>query len=1141
MLVLYRSACPACGGPVSDERLARGGVCRKCLPVLPRESFQPEALCPHLPNPQQMAPFCEALRRTEHFREQFLQATGHPLLPIQELWTRRFFLGQSFAIAAPPGMGKTTWLLLLSLFHPEKTLFLVPTRLLGEQVRDRLLSFQEHLQTRRTVLLYESRKAVREAFVQGAFDVLVGTVQFFHRRFEDLRTFPFGLVVIDDVDAFLRRGRGADRLMDLLGFPARARALALRPHLSERDLQHLAHLRKKRPIRVVMSSATLRPHPRTARMFERLLGFDVQQATSTLRHVLDAKVRATLSESLEKIPRIVRVLGKGGLLFVSELLGREKVADVVSRLRAEGLVVLSYTEMEAPELFSRMREEPFDLAVGLAHPHNPLVRGVDMPDVLRYALFLEPPVRKVPLTVEAHPVRLFALLLLMMPLLEGEARLRARQYVHRLRPLLGSPKVERHQTFLEEAAEFVQSHLASPGFRQALEARPDVALSVEEGEPVAWIGDAATYIQATGRTSRLLAGRLTRGFSLVLYAHEKAMRSLERRLRLQFINQEVNFLPLQEVDLEAVRIDLDESRKGRGGEVRLTTTLVVVESPTKARTLASFFGRPQSRQVDDARVYEIPAEGRHLIFTASLGHVTDLVHSEGFFGVRRGGEEGYLPVYDTLKRCPDTGEQGAELEDIRRRCPDRLQDKKDLLTGLRRLAFEVNEVVIATDPDAEGEKIAYDLTLWLRPFQPNIRRAEFHEITPRAFREALAALREVNRNRVKAQLARRILDRWVGFTLSRLLWKAFNDPHLSAGRVQTPVLGWVIARVEEARKNVPEVRWSVGGFPFYKRFDDPAAARRFLDALRQGQYTLTLQEAEEAVRTPSSPFTTDRVLVEAGRRLGFGARETMTLLQEMFEKGWITYHRTDSTHVSTHGRFQVARPYIVERFGEEAFAPRAWGEEGTHEAIRPTRPLPPEDLQEQILSGSVQFQNGDGAVRLYRLIFDTFMASQMKAATVRMGRVVLEAGGIRVEEEVPVKIVEPGFYRLTGLPPLFRGGPVRNAELRMVPRARPYTQGELVAEMKRRGLGRPSTYAVIVDTLLARKYVVERGGHLWPTRRGREVYAWLVAHHPDLVSEALTRKLEAAMDRIERGEASLQEVLQEMEGLRKWVPEIRDF
>ncbi len=1142
MLVVYRSACPSCGGPVSDERLARGGVCRKCLPVLPEDPLHPAVLCERLPEPRQLAPFCEALHRVRRFREQFQQATGHSLLPIQELWIRRFSLGQSFAIAAPPGMGKTTWLLLLALSHPGKTLILVPTRLLAAQVRDRLRAFQSNLsgEREREILLYESRKAAREAFEQGAFDILVGTVQFFHRRFEDLKAFSFGLVVVDDVDAFLRRGRGVERLAELLGFPAWARTLAQRSRLSDRDLQRLARLREQRPTRVVMSSATFRPHPRTVRLFERLLGFDVQQATSTLRNVIDAKEKAPVPQALDRILEVVGILGNGGLLFVSELLGREKVAEVVAHLRAKGLTVLSYHEMEASALFARMRHESFDLAVGLAHPHNPLVRGVDMPGILRYALFLEPPVRRIPLAVEPHPARLLSLLLLMMPILEGEARLQARGYVQRLRPLLGIAN-KRHQTFLEEVAGFVQAHLLSPGFRDAIESRPDVALTVDNGEPVAWIGDAATYIQATGRTSRLLKGRLTRGFALVLYAHEKAMHSLERRLRLQFMHQEVDFQPLGAVDLEAVRADLDASRRGEGEEVRLTTTLVVVESPTKARTLASFFGRPQARQVDDALVYEIPGETRHLLFTASLGHVTDLVRTEGFFGVRRGGEEGYLPVYDTLKRCLDSGEQWVEMEDVRRVCPDRFRDKKALLSGLRRLAFETSEVVIATDPDAEGEKIAYDLMLWLKPFQPCIRRAEFHEITPRSFREALSSPREVNRDRVRAQLARRILDRWVGFTLSRLLWKAFGDPHLSAGRVQTPVLGWVIARAEEARQKVPEVRWAVGPWVFSRRFDRIAEARTFLEALRQGRYVLRLQEIREDVRHPPPPLTTDRVLVEASRKLGLGARETMALLQELFERGWITYHRTDSTHVSVHGRYQVARPFILERFGEGAFSPRAWDEEGTHEAIRPTRPLPPEDLQEQILAGNWGVRNGDRVVPLYRLIFDTFMASQMRSATVRMGTVVLEAEGVRVEETVHVEVAEPGFYLLAGLPPLFREGPISQAELREVPRARPFTQGELIAEMKRRGLGRPSTYAVIVDTLLARKYIVERGGVLWPTRRGREVYAWLVKHHPELVSEALTRKLETAMDRIERGERSLRDVLQELEGLSRWIPGIRDF
>ena len=545
---------------------------------------------------------------------------------------------------------------------------------------------------------------------------------------------------------------------------------------------------------------------------------------------------------------------------------------------------------------------------------------------------------------------------------------------------------------------------------------------------------------------------------------------------------------------------------GEAGGLRIPAQAVVVESPNKARTLASFFGRPQRRYLPGLIVYEVLSEERYLLLTATRGHLTDLYPRGGLFGVEVNGT--YRPRYHPLRRCPEGAVPAGVCRDGKPSQPDRDQ----AIESLRGLALEVKSFYLATDPDTEGEKIARDAELALAAFTDSRARAEFHAVTPREFRQALANPRALDLNLVAAQKVRRVADRWVGFTLSQGLWRLLGRKTLSAGRVQTPVLGWVIARADLAKEK-----------DTYTEVELEELVIRFPGEV-QGEELLA-ERIEERVeeKNPPPPFTTDALLAEASRR-GYSVPRAMELAQDLFEAGYITYHRTDATRVSPEG-MALARRLVEARFGPRYLRLRPWGAGGAHEAIRPSRPMSPEDLEEAVLLGDAPLE--EDHLRLYRLVFDRFLASQMIPALVRIATYRFALDGAELLRELLAGVLEPGYslaWPLT-LDPAPEPGryPVEPRKVRL-PRAYPYTEGELVAEMKRRGIGRPSTYALTVERLLARRYLVRRGSRLLPTPLGRRVYRLLTEEGPlaaaarRYVAEEFTREIEAWMDRVEEGE-----------------------
>ncbi|MFN3599683.1 MAG: reverse gyrase, partial [Aquificaceae bacterium] len=524
----------------------------------------------------------------------------------------------------------------------------------------------------------------------------------------------------------------------------------------------------------------------------------------------------------------------------------------------------------------------------------------------------------------------------------------------------------------------------------------------------------------------------------------------------------------------------------------------------KAKTIANFFGKVVRRRVGDHELMETSAGDRYIMITASLGHVLDLNKEEGFHGVYVNGKP--VPLYEVI------------------------EGKERIIEGLRRMALEAQEILIATDPDTEGEKIGWDLAELIKPYNPNIKRMEFHEVTRKAILRALSENRDIDINLVKAQIVRRVADRWVGFEFSKALQNTFGKSWLSAGRVQTPVLGWIIEREREYRKKVYKVLFPIDQqerLRVEKLFEEQDLAKGFYERLKEVHVEL-VKEKEET-RLPPPPFSTDTMLKAASDLYRWSLPKTMAIAQTLFELGYITYHRTDSIRVSDYG-IGIAQEYIKEELGPDLFRPRRWGEGGAHEGIRPTKPIDPEELRSLVYGGQAEGLSKEHLM-LYELIFKGFMASQTKEIRLKILRLRVKALEEALELEVPTEILQEGWNKFLPVelykPILGTLEVLERKRFLSQPKAYLYTHGELVQEMKKRGIGRPSTYATIIEKLMERGYVIENKGFLIPTKLGKEVYNYLQSKEliRRFLEEEFTRRLEELMDRVELGEENYEDIL----------------
>ena len=389
-------------------------------------------------------------------------------------------------------------------------------------------------------------------------------------------------------------------------------------------------------------------------------------------------------------------------------------------------------------------------------------------------------------------------------------------------------------------------------------------------------------------------------------------------------------------------------------------------------------------------------------------------------------------------------------------------------------------------------------------------------MTPKAIKEALMNLREIDENLVKAQIVRRIEDRWIGFSLSQKLWEVFKTKNLSAGRVQTPVLGWIIDGERKFKEKrpvtlIPELELEVDG----KISDKPEIYVK-----------VELIGEKEGSISPPPPYTTDEMLKDAARILRLPVKDTMKLAQDLFESGLITYHRTDSTYVSNRG-IKIAKEFL----GAD-FKGRKWGRVGAHECIRPTKPWDRYTLQKMIYSDVLYIEGiTEKHLSLYKLIFNRFMASQCKDIVVKIKNYRIKFDSKILNDE-RIVAAEGRAFELFGNVKVKKELPLgefkTSVKIVKKPLGYPLSQADVIRNMKEKGLGRPSTYSTIVEKLFLRKYIVERKSWLFSTNLGRKVWKFLTENFPDFVSEERTRILFEKMDRVERGEISFEDVLREV-------------
>jgi DNA topoisomerase-1 len=545
----------------------------------------------------------------------------------------------------------------------------------------------------------------------------------------------------------------------------------------------------------------------------------------------------------------------------------------------------------------------------------------------------------------------------------------------------------------------------------------------------------------------------------------------------------------------------------------MAKSLIIVESPAKTRTISQFVGK------------EFQLE-------ASMGHVRDLPKST--LGVDT--EHDFRPKYLTIK------------------------ERATILKKLREAVAKAKEVYLATDPDREGEAIAWHLVESLKI--PSPRRIEFNEITQRAVTEALQHPRTIDMHRVDAQQARRILDRLVGYKLSPLLQKKMRKWGLSAGRVQSVAVKLICDREREIQAFVPQEFWDVTAyltpdtveqaFPVKLVLKDgkkitvpdlPSASQAASEIWESAAIVQQVKESQQA-RRPPPPFITSTLQQEAANRLGMSARQTMRVAQDLYEGvelggehvGLITYMRTDSTRISQEAQAE-ARRVIAEQFGKSYLPekPRQYaarrGAQEAHEAIRPTSPARMPEQVANLLSDERQ-------VRLYRLIWNRFMASQMAEQRLKINAVDVSAGPYLLRGR-GIKVLFPGFTvvyptreREAEVPDLKQGMWLDmlslGADQRFTEPLPRYTEASLVRELEQNGIGRPSTYASIIGTIQDRGYVYLEEKHFYPTDLGFAVTDQLVAHFPGVINVEFTAGMESKLDEIEEGHAD-------------WVETLRDF
>lgn len=545
----------------------------------------------------------------------------------------------------------------------------------------------------------------------------------------------------------------------------------------------------------------------------------------------------------------------------------------------------------------------------------------------------------------------------------------------------------------------------------------------------------------------------------------------------------------------------------------MADNLVIVESPAKAKTIEKYLGK------------------RYKVI-ASMGHVRDLPRSQ--MGVDT--EDNYEPKYITIR------------------------GKGPVVKELKKHAKKAKKVFLASDPDREGEAIAWHLSKILELEDSKENRVVFNEITKDAVKDSFKHPRGIEMDLVDAQQARRILDRLVGYNISPVLWKKVKKG-LSAGRVQSVALKLVIDRENEIRNFKPEEYWTIEGefrykkskftakFLHYKnkpyKLNKKEDVEKITAALDGDEFEITNVNKKEKTRNPANPFTTSTLQQEAARKLNFKARKTMMIAQQLYEGidlkrqgtvGLITYMRTDSTRISDQAKSE-AKNYIIDKYGNEYVSKRKasgkQGDQDAHEAIRPTSTLrTPEEMK--------SFLTRDQH-RLYKLIWERFVASQMAPAI--LDTIALDVTQNDIKFRANGQTIKfKGFMTLyvetkddkdsdkeNKLPKLEQGDKVTATQIEPAqhftqPPPR-YTEARLVKTLEELKIGRPSTYAPTIDTIQKRNYVKLESKRFMPTELGEIVYEQVKEYFPEIIDVEFTVNMETLLDKIAEGDMNWRKVV----------------
>jgi DNA topoisomerase-1 len=550
----------------------------------------------------------------------------------------------------------------------------------------------------------------------------------------------------------------------------------------------------------------------------------------------------------------------------------------------------------------------------------------------------------------------------------------------------------------------------------------------------------------------------------------------------------------------------------------MADALVIVESPAKAKTIGKYLGSKY-------------------IVKASMGHIRDLPKSQTGVEV----ENNFNPKYITIR------------------------GKGSILKELKDASKKVKKVYLAADPDREGEAIAWHLAHALNLDQTQECRVVFNEITKQAVKDAFKTPRKINMDLVNAQQARRILDRLVGYKISPLLWKKVKKG-LSAGRVQSVAVKIIMDRENEISAFVPTEYWSITAklgirdsvfeAKFHKlngvkkELNQESDVQEILEAIKNAAFKVSKVKEKERQRHPSAPFTTSSLQQEAARKLGFRAAKTMSVAQQLYEGvelgkegtvGLITYMRTDSTRLSVTAQDE-AKELITAKYGEKflpetprQYSKKAAGAQEAHEAIRPTSAIREPEMVKEFLSRD-QF-------RLYKLVWERFVSSQMASALLDTLSVDIEAGTATFRA-VGSKVSFPGFMKVyvegnddgttdedKYLPPLEAGDALNKQEIEpkqhfTQPPPR-YTEARLVKTLEELGIGRPSTYAPTLETIQKRGYVAIEEKKFMPTELGELVIEQMEQFFPEILNVEFTANMEGDLDHVEEGSEDWVKVLAE--------------